>query len=121
MTSPATLDWRTRVVITLGSWLIHALGTTWRVQVHGRQALLARAPEASRVVFTLWHGQLLPLLWAHRQPTAAMISERRHCDHPRRSAWTALQLRARRTRARPPSPCAGCLDGRACRSQVAVA
>ncbi len=80
MTSPATLDWRTRVVITLGSWLIHALGTTWRVQVHGRQALLARAPEASRVVFTLWHGQLLPLLWAHRQPTAAMISEHKDGD-----------------------------------------
>ncbi len=80
MTSPATLDWRTRVAIRLGTWVIHALGTTWRVQVHGRQALLGRAPEASRVVFTLWHGQLLPLLWAHRQPTAAMISEHKDGD-----------------------------------------
>ncbi len=80
MTSPASLDWRTRVAIRLGTLLIRALGATWRVQVHGRQALLARDPEASRVVLTLWHGQLLPLLWAHRQPTAAMISEHKDGD-----------------------------------------
>jgi len=80
VTSPASLDWRTRVAIGLGTLVIRALGTTWRVQVHGRQALLARAPEASRVVLTLWHGQLLPLLWAHRQPTAAMISEHKDGD-----------------------------------------
>lgn len=30
-----------------------------------------------RVVFTLWHGQMLPILWAHRQPTGVLISEHR--------------------------------------------
>jgi lysophospholipid acyltransferase (LPLAT)-like uncharacterized protein len=65
------------VAIALGSWLLHALGATWRVTVHGRQALLDRAPEAARVVLVLWHGQMLPLLWAHRQPTGVMISEHR--------------------------------------------
>lgn len=69
------LDWRTRLAITLGTWVLYALGATWRVKVHGRQALLDRTPEAARVVLTLWHGQMLPILWAHRQPTGVMISE----------------------------------------------
>lgn len=70
-------DLRTRVAIRLGTWLLSALGTTWRVRVHGRQSLLARAADAPRVVYTLWHGQMLPILWAHRQPTGVMISEHR--------------------------------------------
>lgn len=73
----AVLDWRTRIAITLGTWVLYALGATWRVKVHGRQALLDRAPDAPRVVLMLWHGQMLPLLWAHRQPTGVMISEHR--------------------------------------------
>jgi hypothetical protein len=75
VTSAPSLDWRTRVAIRLGTWVLYALGSTWRVQVNGRQALLDRAPDASRVVLTLWHGQMLPLLWAHRQPTGVIISE----------------------------------------------
>lgn len=63
------------MAIRLGTWLLYALGATWRVTVHGRQALLDRAPDAPRVVLTLWHGQMLPILWAHRQPTGVMISE----------------------------------------------
>ncbi len=74
-TSAAAFDWRTRLAIRLGTWVLYALGATWRVRVHGRQALLERAPDASRVVLSLWHGQMLPLLWAHRQPTGVMISE----------------------------------------------
>ena len=74
-TSMASLDLRTRLAIRLGTWVLYALGATWRVTVHGREGLLQRSPEASRVVLTLWHGQMLPILWAHRQPTGVMISE----------------------------------------------
>jgi hypothetical protein len=73
----ASLDWRTRIAIRLGTWVLYALGATWRVTVHGRQGLLKRSPQASRVVLTLWHGQMHPLLWAHRQPTGVLISEHR--------------------------------------------
>ena len=76
-TSASVFDWRTRVAITLGTWVLYALGATWRVTVYGRQALLDRTPDVSRVVLTLWHGQMLPILWAHRQPTGVMISEHR--------------------------------------------
>ncbi|MBL0172368.1 MAG: lysophospholipid acyltransferase family protein [Gemmatimonadaceae bacterium] len=73
----AAFDLRTRVLIRLTGWLLFALARTWRVRVHGRKALLARRAEDARVVVTLWHGQLLPVSWAQRQPTRAMISEHR--------------------------------------------
>ena len=71
------LDWRTRWTIRVAGWLIFALGRTWRVRVYGRDALLQRAPTDPRVVLALWHGQMLPILWAHQQPTGVMISEHR--------------------------------------------
>lgn len=77
MTSPAGINWRLGLAVWFGTMLLRLLGATWRVTVHGREALLARAPDATRVVLTLWHGQMLPLLWAHRQPTGVMISEHR--------------------------------------------
>ena len=71
------LDWRTRAAIRIGSWCLRLLGATWRVRVYGRQALLDRGGHDPRVVYTLWHGQMLPIVWAHRQPTSVMISEHR--------------------------------------------
>jgi lysophospholipid acyltransferase (LPLAT)-like uncharacterized protein len=73
--SSPRLDTRTRAAIRVGGWVLAALGRTWRVRVHGRDALLARRADAARVVYTLWHGQMLPILWAHRQPTGVLISE----------------------------------------------
>ncbi len=77
VTNPSTtpVDLRTRAIIGIAYWLLRMLGATWRVRVHGRSALLARQPDDPRVVLTLWHGQMLPILWSHRQPTASMISE----------------------------------------------
>lgn len=71
------LDRRTRWLIRLGRVLIKLLGSTWRMRVYGREQLLARGTSDARVVFTLWHGQMLPILWAHRQPTGVLISEHR--------------------------------------------
>lgn len=72
------LAWRKRLLVLAGQLLLRLLGATWRVRVHGREWLLARPADAPRVVVTLWHGQLLPLLWAHRQHTGVVISE--HAD-----------------------------------------
>jgi len=72
--SAQPLAFRTRAAIVLGRWLLHALGATWRVRVHGRQPLLDRTAADPRVVYTLWHGQMLPILWAHRQRTGVMIT-----------------------------------------------
>ena len=72
-----SLDLRTRIAIRVGTWLLRSLGASWRVRVYGRQQLLDRSATDPRVVLTLWHGQMLPVVWAHRQPTAVMISEHR--------------------------------------------
>lgn len=72
------LDWRRRLAVAAGWVGLRLLGATWRVTVHGREWLLARPDDAPRVVLMLWHGQLLPLLWVHRQRTGVIISE--HAD-----------------------------------------
>ncbi len=72
---PVVLDWRTRAAIVLGGAVLRLLGTTWRVRVHGHEALLARPAGTGPVVFTLWHGQMLPLLWGHPFRTGVIISE----------------------------------------------
>jgi hypothetical protein len=56
----------------LGAVLVRLLGWTWRVRFENRNHL---AEAGWPVVFGLWHGELLPLLWAHRnRGIAAMIS-----------------------------------------------
>jgi lysophospholipid acyltransferase (LPLAT)-like uncharacterized protein len=59
-----------------GVWLIRALGWTWRIRVtHDddlRQIVAANAP----MIYSLWHGHLLPLLYHHRdQGVVILISE----------------------------------------------
>jgi lysophospholipid acyltransferase (LPLAT)-like uncharacterized protein len=71
------LDWRTRLAMRAGTLVLRALGATWRVHVSGREALLSRSADAPRVVYTLWHGQMLPILFAHQQRTGVLISEHR--------------------------------------------
>jgi lysophospholipid acyltransferase (LPLAT)-like uncharacterized protein len=78
MTSPEpvrALDWKTRVAITAGGWIVRMLSRTWRYRVVGNEGLLARAPGTQPVVYTLWHGQMLPTLCAHRFKTGVIISE----------------------------------------------
>jgi lysophospholipid acyltransferase (LPLAT)-like uncharacterized protein len=74
---PVALNARRRIAIRVGGWLLSCLGRTWRVRVVGREALLTRSAGDARVVLTLWHGQMLPILWVHRQPTGVLISEHR--------------------------------------------
>lgn len=74
--APATrgaLDWKTRVAIRVGGVLLRVLAATWRYRIVGREWLLA--PGAPSVVFTLWHGQMLPILCRHQMRTGVLISE----------------------------------------------
>lgn len=66
-------DRKVRWIVRLGVVLIRALASTWRVDtVNG--APLAEARHAGRrVLFTLWHGELLPLLWHQRGENVAIV------------------------------------------------
>ncbi len=71
-------DRRVRWVVRLGAMLIRLLATTWRMETVNGAPLTEARRSGTRVIFALWHGELLPLLWHQRgENVAIMISEHR--------------------------------------------
>lgn len=69
---------KVRWIVRLGVWLIRALAVTWRVRTVNGEPLARARREGTRVIFALWHGELLPLLWHQRgENVAIVISEHR--------------------------------------------
>src|SRR5262245_26631696 len=56
------IDWLARA----GSWLVRLLGVTWRFRVVNDAPVRAARAAKQPLIFALWHGQLLPLLYHHR-------------------------------------------------------
>lgn len=76
-------DWRQRAKValasTLGGGFLRVLARTWRVTRVGEEHLDAVRSTGKPMVIVLWHGELLPILWAHRdQRIAVLIST--HAD-----------------------------------------
>lgn len=70
---------RIRWAARLGRGLLAALGRSWRLELRHADAWRAVKAQGRPVVFALWHGDLLPLVWAHRdQGVRVLISE--HAD-----------------------------------------
>lgn len=64
-----------RVVGTLGRLAVDALLRTVRFEVEGGEHYTRLIERGERVIFTLWHGRLLPLTYFHRGGgIAALIS-----------------------------------------------
>ncbi len=62
-----------------GAWLVRALGSTWRIRVRHDDEIRRLRAAGQPIIFALWHGQLLPLLYQHRREgVVVMISE--HAD-----------------------------------------
>ena len=62
----------------LGALVVRALGTTWRIRRTGDEARRRHQREVGPVVLALWHGELLPLLYAHvGEEIAILISTHR--------------------------------------------
>lgn len=67
-----------RWIVRLGALLVRALAATWRIRVIGDEGLRAEREAGRAVIITLWHGQMLPLLYQHRgEGVAILISEHR--------------------------------------------
>ncbi len=70
------LPLRVRASLFAGNGLVRALAATWRYTIINGEPLTSLRATRTPVVFTLWHGQMLPLLWHHRnQGVAALVSE----------------------------------------------
>jgi lysophospholipid acyltransferase (LPLAT)-like uncharacterized protein len=64
--------------VRLGVIVVRLLAMTWRVRIVGEEIVTALRRARQPIVFTLWHGQMLPLLWGHRnQGVSVLISEHR--------------------------------------------
>ena len=67
-----------RWTVRAGAALLRVLASTWRMRPHNIQPLHDARAQNRRVIFALWHGELLPLLWQHRgEGIAVVISEHR--------------------------------------------
>jgi lysophospholipid acyltransferase (LPLAT)-like uncharacterized protein len=69
---------RLRWTVRAGTAVIRLLAMTWRMRPVNDEAMRVARASGQRVIFTLWHGELLPLLWQHRKEgVAVVISEHR--------------------------------------------
>lgn len=60
----------------LGGVLLRVLARTWRVRFVNEGPVDALRGAGRPFIYALWHGELLPLLWAHRgRDIAVLISE----------------------------------------------
>jgi lysophospholipid acyltransferase (LPLAT)-like uncharacterized protein len=88
MTAERTsLAWRDRAALLAGRGFLNVLARTWRIRVvNGDNVLKLRASELP-FIFALWHGQLLPLLWHHRdEGVKILISEHKDGEMVARAA-----------------------------------
>jgi len=69
---------KVRWTVRAGTALIRLLAMTWRVRAENDAELIAARAADRRIIYMLWHGELLPLLWHHRgRKIAVVISEHR--------------------------------------------
>ncbi|HET7565798.1 MAG TPA: lysophospholipid acyltransferase family protein [Gemmatimonadaceae bacterium] len=70
---------RVRWAVALGGTVLRALARTWRMRRVNDAPLHALRERGQPVIFALWHGEMLPLLWCHRREgVSILISE--HAD-----------------------------------------
>ena len=68
-----------RLAIIGGVSAIRGLAMTWRYRAVNESTVTRLRSAKQPIVFTLWHGHMLPLLWYHRnQGVAVLVSE--HSD-----------------------------------------
>jgi lysophospholipid acyltransferase (LPLAT)-like uncharacterized protein len=82
-----TLSLGSRSLLLVGRVFLQMLGRTWRIRVVNDEYLRELRQTKRPFIFSLWHGQLLPLLWHHRkQGVRVLISEHRDGEFVARAA-----------------------------------
>jgi lysophospholipid acyltransferase (LPLAT)-like uncharacterized protein len=77
------------VVVALGAMFYRLLGWTWRVRYVNPEVVEPFRAGKLPYLFACWHGQMLPLLWAHRnQGISILVSEHRDGEIITRVAGT---------------------------------
>lgn len=67
-----------RAAVAAGGAVLRSIARTWTFEVKNAAALESLRDQRRPFIFSLWHGQQLPLLWHHRnQGIAILVSEHR--------------------------------------------
>ena len=70
---------RVRWAVALGEPVLRVLARTWRIEERGTAGWRAERAAGRPLLFTYWHGHLLPITWARRADgMTGMVSE--HAD-----------------------------------------
>jgi lysophospholipid acyltransferase (LPLAT)-like uncharacterized protein len=81
------LPWRSRAALLAGRGVLQLLARTWRFRIVNAGAINGLRAAKRSFIFSLWHGQLLPLLWHHRdEGVVLLISEHRDGELVARAA-----------------------------------
>ena len=76
-----------RLALLLGKGVLRVLGHTWRIRTINRESWEKIRRARRGFIFSLWHGQLLPLLWHHRgEGVLVVISEHKDGELVARAA-----------------------------------
>ena len=85
MTEPSLVDGaerqaarRSRRIARYGSWLVKLLSATWRIRRQRAEIFDGFFVRGEPAVFTIWHGQILPMLVAHRDRGVAVLISEHH-------------------------------------------
>jgi lysophospholipid acyltransferase (LPLAT)-like uncharacterized protein len=67
-----------RWIVRLGVPFVRMLGASWRIRLINDTSISVLRREGRPIVFALWHGDMLPLLYHHRdEAVSVLISEHR--------------------------------------------
>jgi lysophospholipid acyltransferase (LPLAT)-like uncharacterized protein len=76
-----------RLALFFGRGVLRILGLTWRIRTVNSEPWKAVRRAKRGFIFSLWHGQLLPLLWHHRgEGVVVLISEHKDGEIVARAA-----------------------------------
>jgi lysophospholipid acyltransferase (LPLAT)-like uncharacterized protein len=82
-----SLSWSSKAALLVGRGFLHMLARTWRIRVVNGEHVRDLRRAGHTFIFALWHGQLLPLLWHHREEgVRVLISEHRDGELVARTA-----------------------------------
>jgi lysophospholipid acyltransferase (LPLAT)-like uncharacterized protein len=85
--SGESFPWQSKLLVLIGKGFLRILGSTWRFRVVNGEFVRDLRASRQGFIFSLWHGQLLPLLWFHRNEGAlVLISEHRDGELVARAA-----------------------------------
>lgn len=75
-TAPVRIRLKERLMPAVAAALIRLLGLTWRVRIVGGEHFERLRAAQQPFMYILWHGELLPLIWHHRnQGVFILVSE----------------------------------------------